>query len=132
MNPLDDRIAPLAASVAGGVSGALVMARAKLVCNWREFASVAVVGILFAVFLVPAICEALHIQSITALTAAGYLGGAFGNLLMTGLIAYIAQHRGSLAAFLLARLLHITPSEMPTASQSQHTDRKAKRKRGVQ
>lgn len=122
MNPFDERLAPIVSGVAGGLTGALLMVRARLIGNWREFVSVALTGMLFATFVVPAVCDAGHIQSVRVASALGYLGGAFGNLLMLAAVVYISDNRHGLVVLMLARLLRVSPTEMPDVEQKKEAD----------
>lgn len=106
MNPLDEKVLPVLAGIAGGISGALMMVRANLVSGWREVMSVALVGMLFATFVVPGVCEVTHVTSPRLLAAMGYLGGAVGNLLMLGLVVYINNHKYGTIASIMRRLFH--------------------------
>lgn len=106
MNPLDEKILPVLAGVAGGISGAMMMVRANLVSGWREFISVALGGMLFATFVVPGLCEMAHVSSPRLLTAMGYLGGAVGNLVMLALVVYVNNHKNGAIVMILRRVFH--------------------------
>ena len=90
MNLFEEKNLPILAGVAGAVASALVYDGAK---TWRKFATLIVVGSLFAGFVMPGIAEYLGVSSIRLSMSLVFLGGCGGCMVVTAFVNFMTKHQ---------------------------------------
>src|SRR5262245_38734122 len=80
-------------NVLPGVIGAIAGALLAPETNWRRLAAIIVSGSGFAIFAAPYACERFGVTSPAGISAAGYLSGMLGHVVLLNLLRYAQTQR---------------------------------------
>lgn len=80
----DQRLTQIFTAVYGAVAGALLSRET----NWKQLATSIVSGSGFSIFVVPYLCQRFGINSTQGISAAGFVGGFLGNVILVALLKW--------------------------------------------
>lgn len=85
---MEERFTQIFTAVYGAVASALLSRET----GWKQLATSIISGSGFAVFVVPYICQRFDVVSPQGVSAAGFVGGFLGNIILVALLKWAQTH----------------------------------------